>query len=157
MESEAYGSPLAVLYLADLLMGAAYSDSHLDGKEVARVKEILAQVSGGELSPTVQQRIDTFNPTAFNAESTVRLMIKEIGSVIESKEEKKKILEFVASVHEVDEEFAFEEDEYLHKVAGALGLDPADYGDLSLEIISVEEIQPVIDKMNAPPPPVPEK
>ena len=71
--SEPYGSPLAILYLSDLLMGAAYSDSELDGKEVETVKQILAEVTGEELSATIEQRIDTFDPSTFSVDGTVRL------------------------------------------------------------------------------------
>jgi hypothetical protein len=41
-------------------------------------------------------------------------------------------------------------------VAKSLGLSEADYGHLTLDILSVEEVKPIIDKM-AKPPPVPGK
>lgn len=150
MDSHSYGS-LAPLYLADLLMGAAYSDSELEHKEVERVKELLIKMTGTALTPTLEQRISTFNPTVFNVNTTVKMLLSVASDVLSSKVEKKKILECLAAVHESNEELAIEEDEYLRKVAAALGLDPQDYSDLTLEIVE-EEIRPMMQRLSKPPP-----
>lgn len=139
--------------IADLLMGAAHADSHLDGRELETVKQLLAKIMGeDELSAEMGERVKEFDPSGFDPVAVVR----ELG--LETDGEKRHLIELVAAVHDADEELDFSEHEYLERVAKALGLPPEAYGDLSLEILSMEHLAEAgADLIKATPPPIPKQ
>jgi uncharacterized tellurite resistance protein B-like protein len=134
--------------IADLLMGAAFADNRLDGREYAAVKKLLADVIGAEELPAeMESHLKSFNPKTFDATGTAKsLMLKEDI-------EKRKLIELIAAINEADEVLDFDEDAYLKAVAEALEMPKEAYADLSIEILSVENLQDAGSKLLDPPPP----
>lgn len=132
--------------VADLLMGAALADRHLDGRELATVKRLLCRAMGRrELPDWLEWRLDDFTPEHLDVAEAVR----KLG--LDSRDAKRKLLELVAAVHESDETWDLSEDAYLHEVAAALGLARADYADLTVGELEIESIGRVVI-----PPPLPQ-
>lgn len=133
--------------IADLLMGAAFADSRLDGREYDAVKALLAGVMDVETIPDdMEKRLKAFDHKTFDPASAVAsLMITEEA-------EKRHLLELIAAVNDADEELDLDEHDYLTKVAVALGFSPEEYGDLTLEVLSVENLQEVGKELLSPPP-----
>ncbi|PCC72890.1 Tellurite resistance protein TerB [Nannocystis exedens] len=121
--------------ITQLLLGAAYADKRLAGAEITRIRSLLSTLLGGaEVPEALLRLINTFSPAAFN--------VQEVASRLDglSREEKRKLLELVASVNDADEELDLAEDIYLRTVAAALGLPQEEFSDLALEILGGEEL-----------------
>jgi uncharacterized tellurite resistance protein B-like protein len=132
--------------ITNLLLGAAYADDRLEGDEIKAIHDILCKLLGAEELPeSFNEQISGFDNAAFDvqAESAQLMMLSE--------DDKRKVLEMISTVHDADEELDLAEDEYLKNVAYGMGLDESSYGDLSLEIVEVEELAGAL----APPPPPP--
>jgi uncharacterized membrane protein YebE (DUF533 family) len=143
------GAPSAAserhLLVADLLMGAAYADWNLDGRELDAVRALLAQAMGRDAIPDwLEARLASFEPTRLDVVAVVR------GLGLATDEERRYLLELIVAVHESDELWDFEEDDYLHKVAAALGMRRDAYADLSVDLVSVQRLGPTLL-----PPPLP--
>lgn len=136
--------------IADLLMGAAFADNRLDGREYAAVKKLLAEVIGAEELPAeMESRLKAFNPKTFDATGAAKsLMLKDDT-------EKRKLIELIAAITEADDVLDFDEDAYLKDVAEALEMPKEAYADLSIEILSVENLQEAGSTLLEPPPPPP--
>lgn len=121
--------------ITDLLLGAAYADKHLEGDEMQSISSMLCKLLGTETLPAAQtERISAFNPAKFDIKAAAgRLRF-------ESAENKRKVLELVATVTESDEEIDMAEDAYLRKVAAGLGLSDADIKDLTIEVLEDEDL-----------------
>ncbi|MBC8069773.1 MAG: TerB family tellurite resistance protein [Deltaproteobacteria bacterium] len=121
--------------ITDLLLGAAYADKRLEGDELASISSMLCKLLGTDTLPQAQtDRIGEFNPAKFDVTTAAgRLRF-------ESPENKRKVLELVASVSDADEELDFAEDAYLRKVAAGMGLSDADIADLTIEVLEDEDI-----------------
>jgi uncharacterized tellurite resistance protein B-like protein len=133
--------------IADLLMGAAHADKHLDGREYGVVMKLLAQVMDlKELPDEMINRLDNFAPNNFNPVDAT----KSLG--LAEDEEKRKLIELIAAVTEADEVLDLDENEYLEKVAGALDLSRPSYSDLTVEILSVDNLKAAGKKLIMPPP-----
>jgi tellurite resistance protein len=135
--------------IADLLMGAAYADHTFDGRERAVVREMLeAWLAVEDLPAALVTRLDGFDPDAFSLDGTVE------GLGITDPKQARKVLELVAAVNEADEEIDLDEDEYLKRLAVALGVGSEESADLALEILSVEELRADFEElsMHMPPP-----
>jgi uncharacterized membrane protein YebE (DUF533 family) len=131
--------------IADLLMGAALADRHLEGSELDTVKRLLCEaMSVMKLPARLERRIKQFDPRKLDVFATV----DALG--LDSDHDKRKLLELVAAVHESDQMWDFDEDAYLRKLANALRLPPEAYADLTVEVLSVEAIGKVLM-----PPPLP--
>ncbi len=131
--------------IADLLMGAALADKHLDGRELQAVKRLLTEAMGVDKLPTsLEQRLKRFKANKLDMFGTVA----QLG--LRTKKEKRTLLELVVAVHESDELWDFDEDAYLRKLAAALRVPEKDYEDLTVEVLSVETIGKVLM-----PPPLP--
>ena len=136
--------------LADLLMGAAYSDEKLDGREVDTVREKLATwLEVDEIPEKLQERLDAFDPKSFNLDVTASLLH------LDDQAQAYKVLELVAAVNEADGELDLAEDQYLQSLATVLGLAESEYADLKLEILAIEDIREELGKLKAVPPPLP--
>ena len=109
--------------VADILMGAAHADSHLHGDEKAAVQRLLRQLLGGEALPM---------DLAFDLGEAAAAFTGE------TPENKRRLLELVSAVHAADQEYDLSEDEFVHRLAGALGLAEESYRDLAVTV--VEEI-----------------
>ncbi len=131
--------------IADLLMGAALADKHLDGRELEAVKRLLTEAMGVDKLPTsLEHRLERFKANELDMFGSVA----QLG--LRTKKEKRTLLELVVAVHESDELWDFDEDAYLRKLAAALRVPEEDYADLTVEVLSVETIGKVLM-----PPPLP--
>jgi len=137
--------------IADLLMGAAYADQTFDGRERTTVRDLLAAwLSAEEVPAALDARLERFDPEAFSLEDTAA----RLG--VADEKQARKVLELVAAVNEADDELDLDEDEYLKRLAAALGLAGAGSADLELEILSVEELRADFEELSmALPPPLP--
>jgi len=138
--------------LCDLLLGAAYADNQFKDGEREEVTGMLADMTGGKLTPEIEAQIANFDPKKFD-------LLKTAGAFAsDSDDDRRKILFLVAAVNDADEEVDFSEDEYLRDLAGALFL-PADaLAGLTVDV-EVEELRETFEKVRKgpPPPPVPKK
>ena len=134
--------------LADLLMGAAFADSRLDGREYEAVKNLLAQVMGVDAIPEeMEARLKAFDPKSFDPAAAAQSL------ALENDEAKRHLIELVVAVNEADEELDLDEHEYLLQIAKALDLPKEAYSDLTIEILSVEELKAASQDLIVPPPP----
>jgi uncharacterized tellurite resistance protein B-like protein len=136
--------------IADLLLGAAYSDEHLHDREKDKIRHLLGEIAGdADLPRSVYEQIDTFDPRAFELASCAQ------GFLDDSTENKRRLIELVAAVHEADEELDLAEDEYLRDLARAIGLNTEALGGLTLEY-EVEDLKQSLAVLRASPPPIPD-
>jgi tellurite resistance protein len=141
--------------IADILMGAAHADQHLDGRELEKVRQLLVEATGGALSTELSSRLDTFEPAGFD----VATAVASLGLTDEG--DKRHLLELVAAVHDSDDVWDLDEDAYLRDVAQALGLATADFADLTVAELEIEDIgaallpPPLPDASGGGPPPLP--
>lgn len=121
--------------ITDLLLGAAYADKRLEGDELSAITKMVCKLLSVDALPAEQSaRITAFNPAKFDvAAAAVQLNPLSV-------DEKKKVVELVASVNESDEVIDFDEDAYLRKVAGALGLGDDVIQQHTIEILSEEDL-----------------
>lgn len=134
--------------LADLMMGAAYADERLRGKEVHAIRGKLAELLGAERIPVeLDGRLAAFDPASFGLERTVAAMpaLDEAAG--------RQVLELVVAVHEADGVLDLDEDAYLVRLATALGLPRSVWADLSLEVESHDAARE--PRGPSKPPPVP--
>jgi uncharacterized tellurite resistance protein B-like protein len=119
--------------LADILMAAAHADDHLHGEEKNAVRRLLRQVLGGEAVPMdVEFRIDEFDAAGFDLGEAAEAFA---GEPIETR---RRLLELVSAVHAADQEYDLSEDEFVHRLAAALGMPEESYRDLAVTVL--EEI-----------------
>ena len=131
--------------ITDLLMGAAYSDGSLEGREEATVRRLLGELLDGALPAATDARITAFTPEGFDLEETAAPFRDD------SPERKRKLLELVVAVRDADEVFDTDEDDYMTALARALGMKPEEYADLALQI---EELRNSLDEVRRSMPPV---
>lgn len=106
--------------ITGLLLGAAYADKRLEGREIDQIRSLLLRLLGSEELPnSVADQIASFNPAMFDAPGAA-------ASLIDLEErDRTRILEMVAAVHDADDEVDLAEDEYLVVVAKGLGVSAA--------------------------------
>lgn len=132
--------------IIDLLLGAAYADEQLRGSEEESVRKLLAGLLGaGELPAAVEDRIAAFTPEGFDLAATAE------DFAADPPINKRKLLELVAAVTDADGESAFAEDDYLRRLGLAVGLEPEEFADLTLDY-EVEELRPNLAALRSPPP-----
>jgi uncharacterized tellurite resistance protein B-like protein len=136
-----------LLAVCDLLLGAAYADGTGDGTEILAVRDLLRDIVGGALPEALEKRVAAFSPKGFDAEKAAAAFLD--GPKITPR----RMLELIATVRDADEEIDLAEDEYLRKVAKALGLKESDYADLTLDF----EMEEVRAAFVSKPPPAPKK
>ena len=133
--------------IADLMMGAAYADKRLDGREVDEVKRLLAGIMEIDaIGDEMTERIATFNHQEFDPVKVVRAL------GLSDDEEKRHLVEMIAAVTEADEEVDLDESEYLEKVAEALEMPRTTFTDLTVEVLEVENLKQAAKKLIQPPP-----
>jgi uncharacterized tellurite resistance protein B-like protein len=131
--------------IADLLMGAAHADRRMDGHELETVKGLLCRfMSVTELPDWLEWRIADFDVTHLDVEACVA----KLGLTTE--DEKRHLLELIASVHESDDTWDLDEDAYLRRVAEALALPEDAWSDLTVSELSIDRISRALI-----PPPLP--
>lgn len=128
--------------IADLLMGAAAADGRLDRVEKTVIVDALRKLAGlGAPPPELTARVREFDPGSFDLAATCAA----IDST--SVERRRLLLQLLARVVEADEILDLDEEHYLKRAARALGAEPAEYADLTLDL--------ELDEAAAEPPPVP--
>ena len=121
--------------ITNLLLGAAYADKRLEGREIQSIERLLNRMLGTAKLPDARaQQIRGFNPAKFNP--------KDAATSLQSlsTEDKRRLIELVATVTESDGELDLAESDYLKRVALALGLDEAHFADLTIEILEEKEL-----------------
>ena len=122
--------------ITHLLLGAAYADKRLAGAEVTRIRSLLSTLLGGaEVPEALVERINHFSPAAFNVQQAAA----GLGDL--STEDKRKLLELVASVNDADDELDLAESTYLRTLAVGLGMQESEFSDLTLEILEEDELR----------------
>lgn len=136
--------------LCDVLLGAAYADARLESRERDEIREILADLSGAKLTPELERRIDTFDPTTFDLARTLAVFQ---GDDVDGR---RRLLFLVAAINEADDELDIAEDEYLRALAAALDLPASALEGLTLDV-EIEELREDFAKIRKQPPPPPTK
>lgn len=114
--------------IADLFLGAMYADHRFAEEEKRAVRRLLCDlILRPELPPELEQRIDHFDPTRFDLVATARDFANDPPM------NRRRLLELVAQLCAADGELDLEEDEYLHRLARALGMQPVEYEDIVLD------------------------
>ncbi|MBV1860856.1 MAG: TerB family tellurite resistance protein [Nannocystaceae bacterium] len=121
--------------ITDLLLGAAYADKRLEGDELRAITTMVCKMLGTDELPEAQQRqLKAFNPAKFD----VSAGSASLASLAD--DDKKRVLELVASINESDDVIDFDEDAYLRKVATGLGVDESVIAEHTIEILSDEDL-----------------
>ena len=132
--------------ITDLLMGAAYADGTLEGREEATVRRLLGELlDGATLPPETDARIKGFRREGFDLQAAAAHFLGDSAA------RKRKLLELVVAVRDADDVFDSAEDDYMTALARALGLPPAAYADLALQI---EELRSSLHDVRRSIPPV---
>ncbi len=114
--------------IADLFLGAMYADDRFEDEEKRAVRRMLCDlIVRPELPPELERRIEEFDPSRFDLIATARDFISDPPM------NRRRLLELVAQLCVADGELDFEEDEYLHRLARALDMQPVEYEDIVLD------------------------
>ncbi len=126
--------------ITDLMLGAAYADKRLEGRELDAIRSMVVKLLGSPALPQAQEnRIKGFNPARFDAQVAA-------GSLRGlSDEQKHKVLELVVSVTDSDDELDLAEDAYVRKVGEGLGLPAEALEGLTLEVLEDDELEGFLD------------
>ena len=137
------------LVLTDLLLGAVYADDRLEGEEEAAVRRLVGEIIGGDTLPDeIDARINDFDKDAFDLDASAAAFAEDPAV------DKRKLLELVAAVFDADEEVDFDEDDYLRRLAVAIGMEESEYKDLALDY-DMEDAADVAQVFVSVPPPLP--
>jgi uncharacterized tellurite resistance protein B-like protein len=133
--------------IADLLMGAAYADRTLDGRELEAVKKMLAELMSVEaITDDLAKRLEAFDPKGFDPVAAAKAL------EFQDDDDKVHLIGLISAVSEADEEIDFDENDYLERVAQALEMPRNTYSDMTVEVMSVEDIKSARAKLLKPPP-----
>jgi uncharacterized tellurite resistance protein B-like protein len=124
--------------VCDILMGAAHADAHFHGEEKNAIRRLLRQVLGGAALPMdLEFRIDEFQPADFDLGEAAAAFAGE------PPETKRRLLELVSAVHAADQEYDLSEDEFVHRLAAALGVGEESYRDLAVTVVEEIDLAPL--------------
>lgn len=124
--------------ITDLLLGAAYADHRLEGQETDKIRTILSKLSGNKrLADSVEERFKSFSPAAFDVEAAGK-RLSHLG------DDRRKILEMIAAVHESDEEIDLTEDRYLRRAAEGMGVPNKELDDLVVDFQEIDELEGIL-------------
>jgi uncharacterized tellurite resistance protein B-like protein len=111
--------------ILDLFLGAMYADHRFADEEKRAVTRMLCDlICKPELPPELTQHISDFDPTKFDLYATASDFVSDPPM------NRRRLLELVAQLCVSDGVFDLEEDEYLHRLARALGME---YEDIVLD------------------------
>lgn len=128
----------------DLLLGAAYADKRLEGRELATIRALLERVVGESPLPAeLEKRMRSFNPAKHDARGAAATLW------FLSKEDKRAVIDLVAKVTEADGEIDLAEDDYLRKVAIGLGMSDEEIAEITIQIIEDDELDGLLTKGSA--------
>jgi len=137
-----------IVPLCDLLLGAAHADHEFKDREHEEVREMLADLSGDELSVELEQRIATFDPAQFDLPATAAAFRADPA------DDRRRVLVLVAAINDVDDEIDFAEDEYLRALCTALDLPPEALAGMTIDV-EIEDLREDFAKVRRGPPPPP--
>lgn len=130
-----------IVILTDLMLGAAYADKHLEGRELDAIRSMVIRLLGTPELPQAQEdRIKSFNPAKHDAKAAAT----SLASL--SLEHKRKVLELVATITESDDELDLAEDAYVRAVAHGLGLGDDELEGMTIEILEDEDLEGYLDE-----------
>ena len=114
--------------ITQLFLGALYADRRCAEAEKREVRRLLCDlIVRPELPPELEHLIDNFNPDAFDLEAVARDFASDPPM------NRRRLLELVAQLCMADGELDLDEDDYVHRLARALGMAPSEYEDLVLD------------------------
>lgn len=114
--------------ITDLFLGAMYADNRFEEDEKRAVTRMLCDlIVKPELPPELEHHIDNFDPARFDLVATAQDFAKDPPM------NRRRLLELVAQLCVADGELDLEEDDYLHRLARALDMDPVEYEDIVLD------------------------
>src|SRR5690606_13698446 len=139
-----------ILVLTDLFLGAVWTDDEFSEDEQRAVRTLLADlllVKVDKLPEPVEKRIRTFDPLKFD------LQLAAANFASDPPIAKRRLLELVGKMVDADGVLDMQEDEYLRRLADALGMEYDDYSDLVLDY-DVDELRGAFEALRVPPPPM---
>lgn len=121
-----------ICHVAELLLGAANADGDFDGHEAEAIGDILRDlVPGGSLPHEVTGHLARFDVDDLEvAKATAALLTLSVA-------DREAILGLIVKVVEADEVHDLAEDEFIHEVAIALGVDETHYTQYTIDMIEV--------------------
>jgi uncharacterized tellurite resistance protein B-like protein len=127
-----------ILTITDLLLGAAYADKRLEGKETDQIRSLLAKLHGNAAVPAaVTARFKEFSPAAFDV-TAAGAKLAGLGN------DRRKVLEMIAAVSESDQEIDLSEDRYLRQAAESMGLAAKDFRDLVVDFQEIDDLEGIL-------------
>lgn len=127
-----------ILTITDLLLGAAYADKRLEGRETDKIRSLLTKLAGtASLPANVEARFKAFSPAAFDIDAAGK-KLAGLGN------DRRKVLEMVAAVTESDDELDLAEDRYLRQAAEAMGLNQKEFSDLVVDFSEIDELEGIL-------------
>lgn len=127
-----------ILTITDLLLGAAYADKRLEGRETDKIRSLLTKLAGtASLPANVEARFKAFSPAAFDIAAAGK-KLAGLG------DDRRKVLEMVAAVTESDDELDLAEDRYLRQAAEAMGLNQKEFSDLVVDFSEIDELEGIL-------------
>ncbi len=119
----------------DLLLGAAYADKRLEGREIETIRALLERVvDQSPLPAELEARMKAFNPAKHDARGAAATLW------FLPHEDKRTVIDLVAKVTEADDEIDLAEDDYLRKVALGLGLSDQEIREITIQIIEDDDL-----------------
>lgn len=134
--------------LCDILLGAAHADEEFKDREDDELRSMLADLSGAELTPELEQRIATFDPARFDLAATAAAFRGD------PPDDRRRLLFLVAAINDADDEIDLAEDEYLRALCKALELPAEALAGLTIEV-EIEELREEFSRVRRGPPPPP--
>ena len=114
--------------LIRLFLGALYADRRCVEAEKKAVRRLVCElIVRAELPSELEQLIEGFDPERFDLEAVARDFASDPPM------NRRRLLELVAQLCMADGELDLDEDDYLHRLARALGMAPREYEDLVLD------------------------
>lgn len=127
-----------ILTITDLLLGAAYADKRLEGRETEQIRGLLAKLSGNKRLPdTIEARFKDFSPAALDVEAAGK-KLAHLG------DDRRRVLEMIAAVSESDDEIDLAEDRYLRRAAEAMGMADKQFNDLVVDFAEIDELEGIL-------------
>lgn len=139
-----------ILVLTDLFLGALWADDEFSEDEQRAVRRLLGDlllVPPDQLPPPVEERIRSFDPLKFDLEAAAKDFDADPPMA------KRRLLELVGKMVDADGVVDMEEDEYLRRLAAALGMEYSEYSDLVLNY-EMDELRQTFEALRTPPPPM---
>jgi len=129
--------------ITDLLLGAMYADRQFEWEEYRALRTLLCElIVRPDLPAEIEERIARFSPERFDLAATARDFKRDPPM------QPRRLLQLIAQLYEAKGELDLDEDEYLHRLARALELEPTDYEDIVLDY-------EVLERASTLPPPGP--